>query len=49
MKTNFFTERNTAHNYLLDKYQVNKVGKITDCGCFKVNDKKVVLLPWRVE
>lgn len=49
MKTNFFTERNTALNFLLEKYQVKKNGKITACGCFESENKKVVLLPWRVE
>jgi hypothetical protein len=34
---------------LLEKYQVKKNGNITDCGCFNVDDKEVVLLPWRVE
>lgn len=49
MKTNFFTERNTALNYLLDKYQVKRTGKITDCGCIEFKNGKIPLLPWRVE
>ncbi len=49
MKTNFFTERNEALAYLLDKYQVDKVGKITKNGCLELGDKTIKLLPWRVE
>lgn len=49
MKTNFFTKRNEALNYLLDKYQVNKTGKITESGCLERDGKVLPLLPWRVE
>ena len=49
MKTNFFTERNEALNYLIDKYQVNKTGKINELGCLEQDGKTIPLLPWRVE
>jgi len=49
MKTNFFTERNTALDYLLKKYQVDKAGKITDSDMLEWEDKKNHLFPWRVE
>jgi hypothetical protein len=49
MKTNFFTERNAALNYLLDKYEVKKSGKITGCGCLEFENRKIPLLPWRAE
>ena len=49
MKTNFFTDRNEALAYLLDKYQVDKAGKITENGCLESGDKTIKLIPWRVE
>ena len=49
MKTNFFSERNEALAYLLDKYQVDKVGRITKNKCLELGDKTIKLLPWRVE
>ena len=49
METNFFTERNPALNYLLDKYNVTQSGRFTDVGCFEIANKPIVLLPWRVE
>jgi hypothetical protein len=49
MKNNFFTERNEALSYLLDKYQVNEIGKITESGYLKRGKKEIQLLPWRIE
>ncbi|MDD2479301.1 MAG: hypothetical protein PHS31_05380 [Victivallaceae bacterium] len=49
MKTNFFTDKNEALNYLLDKYQVNKAGEITESGCLEQQSKEIPLLPWRIE
>ena len=49
MKLNYFSDRNAALDYLCDKYQVGKNGKISDCGYFDFKDQKIKLLPWRVE
>ena len=49
MKINFFTELNSALDYLLDKYQVDGRGKISGCGCLEIKNGKVPLLQWRVE
>lgn len=49
MKTNYFTDRNAALDYLLDKYEVKGSGKITDSGDLQIGDKVVGLLPWRME
>ena len=49
MKTNFFNNPNEALAYLLDKYQVDKAGKITGNGCLESGNKVIKLIPWRVE
>jgi hypothetical protein len=45
MKTNYFTERNDALDYLLDKYQVQATGWFTGDGKFEIASKEAALLP----
>lgn len=56
MDCNFFTDRNAALRYLLDKYEVPGSGKITDSAkpetmpaALETESGKVAMLPWRVE
>jgi hypothetical protein len=49
MKTNYFSDRNAALDYLCDKYQIKKNGKIYDGGHLELENKSIKLLPWRGE
>lgn len=49
MKTNYFSDRNAALDYLCDKYQVAQSGKISDGGYLEFENKEIKLLPWRGE
>jgi hypothetical protein len=49
MKTNYFSDRNAALDYLCDKYQIENNGKISDGGYLELENKSIKLLPWRGE
>lgn len=56
MDYNFFTDRNEALAYLLDKYSVSNRGQITECvvpesvpASLQTENGEIAMFPWRVE